>query len=70
MSQNPYQQGPSAEQGYGYDQEHELQNYGQQPAAPHTLPQHEFLGRIDFLRNEIVVSRASSSNVSSPRPRA
>ncbi|KAI0101753.1 t-SNARE [Nemania sp. FL0031] len=50
MSQNPYQQGPSAEQGYGYGQEqHEMQNY----AAPQTLPQHEFLGRIDFLRNEI-----------------
>ncbi|KAI0870336.1 putative syntaxin-like protein psy1 [Hypoxylon argillaceum] len=53
MSHNPYQQGPEAEQGYGYGQEHELQNYGQQPAAPQTLPQHEFLGRIDFLRNEI-----------------
>ncbi|KAI1193089.1 t-SNARE [Nemania serpens] len=54
MSHNPYQQGPSAEQGYGYDQDHELQDYGQQqPAAPQTLPQHEFLGRIDFLRNEI-----------------
>ncbi|KAI1186823.1 t-SNARE [Nemania serpens] len=55
MSHNPYQQGPSAEQGYGYGQDHELQDYGQQPAAaaPQTLPQHEFLGRIDFLRNEI-----------------
>ncbi|GAP91206.1 putative snare domain-containing protein [Rosellinia necatrix] len=53
MSHNPYQQGPSAEQGYGYGQEHELQNYGQQPAASQTLPQQEFLGRIDFLRNEI-----------------
>lgn len=31
-----------------------MQDYGQQqPAAPQTLPQHEFLGRIDFLRNEI-----------------
>ncbi|KAI0437755.1 t-SNARE [Xylaria telfairii] len=60
MSYNPYQQSPSAEQGYsyGYDgQEHELQDYGQQqpPAAgqTQTLPQQEFLGRIDFLRNEI-----------------
>ncbi|KAI1129090.1 t-SNARE [Nemania abortiva] len=54
MSHNPYQQGPSAEQGYGYGQEqHEMQSYGQQPVAPQTLPQHEFLGRIDFLRNEI-----------------
>ncbi|KAI1434189.1 t-SNARE [Xylaria sp. CBS 124048] len=53
MSQNPYQQGPDVEQGYGYGQEHELQNYPQQSAAPQTLSQHEFLGRIDFLRNEI-----------------
>ncbi|KAI1110337.1 t-SNARE [Nemania sp. NC0429] len=54
MSHNPYQQSPSAEQGYGYGQDHELQDYGQQaPAASQTLPQHEFLGRIDFLRNEI-----------------
>ncbi|KAK5632094.1 hypothetical protein RRF57_007808 [Xylaria bambusicola] len=50
MSYNPYQQGPSAEQGYGYGQEHEMQNYPQQSQ---TLPQQEFLGRIDFLRNEI-----------------
>ncbi|KAI1178605.1 t-SNARE [Nemania sp. FL0916] len=48
-----YQQGPSAEQGYGYGQEHEMQSYGQQAEAAQTLPQHEFLGRIDFLRNEI-----------------
>ncbi|TGJ87035.1 hypothetical protein E0Z10_g1747 [Xylaria hypoxylon] len=53
MSQNPYQQSPSAEQGYGYGQEHELQNYSQEPIASQTLPQQEFLGRIDFLRNEI-----------------
>ncbi|KAI0540533.1 t-SNARE [Xylaria digitata] len=53
MSHNPYQQSPSAEQGYGYGQEHELQSYGQQPIASQTLPQQEFLGRIDFLRNEI-----------------
>ncbi|KAF2972506.1 hypothetical protein GQX73_g1060 [Xylaria multiplex] len=53
MSHNPYQQSPSAEQGYGYGQEHELQSYGQQPIESQTLPQQEFLGRIDFLRNEI-----------------
>ncbi|GAW21074.1 hypothetical protein ANO14919_105870 [Xylariales sp. No.14919] len=53
MSHNPYQQSPSAEQGYGYDQEHELHNYSQQPIVSQTLPQQEFLGRIDFLRNEI-----------------
>lgn len=53
MAYNSYQQGPSAEQGYEYDQGHEMQNYGQQPAASQTLPQQEFLGRIDFLRNEI-----------------
>ncbi|KAI0433544.1 t-SNARE [Xylaria sp. FL1042] len=50
MSYNPYQQSPSAEQGYGYGQDNELQNYPQQSQ---TLPQQEFLGRIDFLRNEI-----------------
>ncbi len=69
MSHNPYQQSPSAEQGYGYDQvstkdntttapsddsgrpqAHELQNYPQQSQV---LPQQEFLGRVDFLRNEI-----------------
>ncbi|KAI1362133.1 t-SNARE [Xylaria arbuscula] len=49
MSYNPYQQSPSAEQGYG-GQEHEMQNYPQQSQV---LPQQEFLGRIDFLRNEI-----------------
>ncbi|KAI1327330.1 t-SNARE [Xylariaceae sp. FL0255] len=49
----PYQQGPSAEQGYGYGQEqHEMQNYPQQSAVQ-TLSQQDFLGRIDFLRNEI-----------------
>ncbi|KAI0811379.1 t-SNARE [Xylaria sp. FL0064] len=50
MSYNPYQQSPSAEQGYGYGQDNELQDYPQQSQ---TLPQQEFLGRIDFLRNEI-----------------
>ncbi|KAI0505957.1 t-SNARE [Xylaria bambusicola] len=50
MSYNPYQQGPSAEQGYEYGQDHEMQSYPQQSQ---TLPQQEFLGRIDFLRNEI-----------------
>ncbi|KAI1418636.1 t-SNARE [Hypoxylon sp. FL1857] len=51
---NPYQEGPSAEQGYGYGQEHELQNYPQeQPASDNTLSQQDFLGRIQFLRNEI-----------------
>ncbi|KAI0601267.1 t-SNARE [Biscogniauxia sp. FL1348] len=50
---NPYEQAPSAEQGYGYGQEHEMQNYPQQPVASQTLSQQDFLGRIDFLRNEI-----------------
>ncbi|KAI1380903.1 t-SNARE [Hypoxylon crocopeplum] len=53
---NPYQQGPEAEQGYGYNQEHELQNYPQQQQqqpASNTLSQQDFLGRIQFLRNEI-----------------
>ncbi|KAI2606025.1 t-SNARE [Hypoxylon fragiforme] len=53
---NPYQQGPSAEGGYGnhYDngQDHELQNYPPQPVSD-TLSQQDFLGRIQFLRNEI-----------------
>ncbi|KAI0971559.1 t-SNARE [Xylaria arbuscula] len=51
MSYNPYQQSPSAEQGYGYGQEQELPDYPQQQS--NTLPQQDFLGRIDFLRNEI-----------------
>ncbi|KAI8630012.1 t-SNARE [Xylariaceae sp. FL1651] len=50
---NPYQQGPSAEQGYEYGQDHEMQNYPQQPTASQTLSQQDFLQRIDFLRNEI-----------------
>ncbi|KAI0002763.1 t-SNARE [Xylariaceae sp. FL0662B] len=50
---NPYQDGPSTEQGYnGYGQEHELQNYPQQPASD-TLAQQDFLNRIQFLRSEI-----------------
>lgn len=53
MAYNSYQQGPAAEQGYEYDEGHEMQNYGQQPAASQTLPQQEFLGRIDLLHNEI-----------------
>ncbi|KAI2624112.1 t-SNARE [Xylaria nigripes] len=52
MSQDPYHQGPAVEQGYGYGQEHELQNYPPQSAVQ-TLSQQEFLGRIDILRNEI-----------------
>ncbi|GAB1315098.1 hypothetical protein MFIFM68171_05308 [Madurella fahalii] len=33
MSYNPYNQGPAAESGYGYNQpeQHEMQSYGQQP---------------------------------------
>ncbi|KAI1809666.1 t-SNARE [Poronia punctata] len=50
---NPYEQSSSTEQGYGYGQEHEMQNYSQQQPATQTLSQQEFLGRIDFLRNEI-----------------
>ncbi|OTB06977.1 hypothetical protein M426DRAFT_318341 [Hypoxylon sp. CI-4A] len=51
---NPYEEAPSAEQGYGYGQDHELQNYPQQQQpASDTLSQQDFLGRIQFLRNEI-----------------
>ncbi|KAI1081155.1 t-SNARE [Whalleya microplaca] len=51
---NPYQDGPAAEHGgyNGYSQDHELQNYPQQPASD-TLNQQDFLNRIQFLRNEI-----------------
>ncbi|KAI0885675.1 t-SNARE [Annulohypoxylon maeteangense] len=49
---NPYQEAPSTEQGYGYGQDHEMQSYPQQPASD-TLSQQDFLGRIQFLRNEI-----------------
>ncbi|KAL7623015.1 hypothetical protein AAE478_006694 [Parahypoxylon ruwenzoriense] len=48
-----YQQAPSVEHGYGYDQDHELQNYPQQQPGSDTLSQQDFLGRIQFLRNEI-----------------
>ncbi|KAF3058103.1 Syntaxin-like protein psy1 [Daldinia childiae] len=54
---NPYQDGSLAEQGY---QEHELQNYPEQQQVSDTLPQQEFLNRIQFLRNEI---RTLTSNV-------
>ncbi|KAI1093170.1 t-SNARE [Rostrohypoxylon terebratum] len=51
---NGYQAAPTAEQGYDYgqNQDHELQSYPQQPASD-TLSQQDFLGRIQFLRNEI-----------------
>ncbi|CAJ2502838.1 Uu.00g102320.m01.CDS01 [Anthostomella pinea] len=83
---NPYQQGPSAEQGgYGYDQVsttaiaingnnagqgHEMQDYSQQPAASQTLPQSEFLNRIQFLRNEIGTLRNNVQAISSLHQRS
>ncbi|KAI5860195.1 t-SNARE [Durotheca rogersii] len=50
-----YQQTPTADQGYGYPQDHELQDFPrqEQPPASNTLSQQDFLGRIQFLRNEI-----------------
>ncbi|KAI1662684.1 t-SNARE [Daldinia decipiens] len=54
---NQYQDGSLAEQGY---QEHELQNYPEQQQISDTLPQQDFLNRIQFLRNEI---RTLTSNV-------
>ncbi|XXH03517.1 Tripeptidyl-peptidase sed2 [Hypoxylon texense] len=66
---NPYQQGPSAEQGYGYDQEHELQSYPQQPASD-TLSQQDFLGRIQFLRNEVGTLSSNVRSIASLHQRA
>ncbi|KAI0849239.1 t-SNARE [Daldinia vernicosa] len=57
QNNNPYQDGSLAEQGY---QEHELQNYPEQQQVSDTLPQQDFLNRIQFLRNEI---RTLASNV-------
>jgi syntaxin 1B/2/3 len=65
-SQNPYQQAPAQEEGYGYGQPnpynqdggYELQDYGnnnnnaQAPAAA-TLSQNEFLDRVQRLRDDI-----------------
>ncbi|RYC56854.1 hypothetical protein CHU98_g9357 [Xylaria longipes] len=75
MSYNPYQQSPEAEQGYGYGydgQAHELQDYGQQqqPVAGQTLPQQEFLGRIDFLRNEIGTLTSNVEGIASLHQRS
>ncbi|KAI4867358.1 t-SNARE [Hypoxylon rubiginosum] len=66
---NPYQQGPSAEQGYGYDQEHELQSYPQQTGSD-TLAQQDFLGRIQFLRNEIGTLSSNVRSIASLHQRA
>ncbi|KAK3185769.1 hypothetical protein K4F52_005425 [Lecanicillium sp. MT-2017a] len=67
-NQNPYQQGPSQESGYGqpnpYAQDnYEMQNYnnnqqqgyqqGYQQEQPTSLSQNEFLGRVQDLRDEI-----------------
>lgn len=64
---NPYSQGPTAEAGYGYantsqQEQHEMQPlYGQQrddrqyqqPVAPPTLSQQDFLAQVNFTRGEI-----------------
>ncbi|KAI0473075.1 t-SNARE [Xylariaceae sp. FL0804] len=51
---NPYQSGSTVEQGYGYGQEHEMQDFSQQQQpVSQTLSQQDFLGRIQFLRNEV-----------------
>ncbi|KAF4977853.1 hypothetical protein FZEAL_5697 [Fusarium zealandicum] len=66
-NQNPYQEGPGQESGYGYGQanpyaqdapaqgqnQYEMQDYSQQPAASSSLSQQEFLNRVQNLRNEI-----------------
>ncbi|KAI2638979.1 t-SNARE [Hypomontagnella submonticulosa] len=69
---NQYQQGPSAEQGYGYGQDHELQNYPQQSQqqGPETLSQQDFLGRIQFLRNEIGTLTNNVQTIASLHQRA
>ncbi|KAI1389754.1 t-SNARE [Hypoxylon trugodes] len=67
---DPYQQGPPAEQGYGYDQDHELQNYPQQQPASDVLSQQDFLGRIQFLRNEIGTLTNNVSSIASLHQRA
>ncbi|ORY57278.1 SNARE domain-containing protein [Pseudomassariella vexata] len=52
---NPYSQGPEAEQGYGYDQNqgHEMQPYPQDSNPVGSLSQQDFLQRIGLLRDEI-----------------
>ncbi|EJT80699.1 hypothetical protein GGTG_00693 [Gaeumannomyces tritici R3-111a-1] len=65
---NPYSQGPTAETGYGYtnnagqQEQHEMQPLNgqqhdgphyQQPAAPPTLSQQDFLAQVNFTRGEI-----------------
>ena len=62
-NQNPYQQGPDQESGYGYgqanpyaqDNQYELQDYNNNAAAqrPSTLSQNEFLNRVQKLRDDI-----------------
>ncbi|KAI1340397.1 t-SNARE [Xylariaceae sp. FL0016] len=50
--QNPYQQGPGAEQGYGYGhgQEHEMQNY-QQPGASQTMDRRRFYDTVQSVKD-------------------
>ncbi|KAI2625907.1 t-SNARE [Hypoxylon sp. NC1633] len=69
---NPYNQAPSAEQGYGHGQEHELQSYPQQQQEPasDTLSQQDFLGRIQFLRNEIGTLTKNVRTITSLHQRA
>ncbi|KAK7419867.1 hypothetical protein QQX98_003054 [Neonectria punicea] len=62
-NQNPYQEGPPQEAGYGqanpYAQEqpghnqYEMQDYNQQPASSSALSQNDFLNRVQNLRNDI-----------------
>ncbi|KPM43099.1 hypothetical protein AK830_g3461 [Neonectria ditissima] len=62
-NQNPYQEGPPQEAGYGqanpYAQEqpghnqYEMQDYTQQPASSNALSQNDFLNRVQNLRNDI-----------------
>ncbi|KAI1107158.1 t-SNARE [Jackrogersella minutella] len=66
---NPYQEGPSAEHGYNYDQDHELQSYPQGQVSD-TLSQQDFLGRIQFLRNEIRTLTTNIQAIASLHQRA
>ncbi|KAK7427096.1 hypothetical protein QQZ08_006365 [Neonectria magnoliae] len=65
-NQNPYQEGPPQEAGYGqnrqanpYAQEqpghnqYEMQDYTQQPTSSSALSQNDFLNRVQNLRNDI-----------------
>lgn len=66
-NQNPYQEGPPQESGYGggYGQsnpyaqdqpgqnQYEMQDYNEQPPASSVLSQNDFLNRVQDLRNDI-----------------